>query len=261
VAESEFARRAARAVELSREPGASTELLGFAAALFRVQDRLATAMASQQALQPLTGRFGTDADRVLHLLPSFLAGFVTASPPDLAEDAARRSAELPDVARQRLLTAWEKEGATEDFLSRAFLRPYVTTLLASGIDVGRRHLPGHCPRCGGAPTLSVRRPATESEALARYLLCGFCGEEWPYVRIKCPSCFEEDPRKLPSFQSERHPGVRIEACDSCHRYLKSLDLGIDARPVPEVDDLASIAIDLWAEEEGYVRLEPGIAGI
>jgi FdhE protein len=91
--------------------------------------------------------------------------------------------------------------------------------------------------------------------------CALCGGEWLFGRILCPSCFEGDPHKLPSFQSEKHPNVRIEACETCHRYLKSIDLSQDARPIPEADDLASIAMDLWAIEQGYARIEPGLAGI
>jgi formate dehydrogenase maturation protein FdhE len=31
--------------------------------------------------------------------------------------------------------------------------------------------------------------------------------------------------------------------------------------MPEVDDLASIALDLWAVEQGFTRIEPGLAGV
>ena len=58
-----------------------------------------------------------------------------------------------------------------------------------------------------------------------------------------------------------HPGVRVEACETCHRYLKSIDLSQDARPLPEVDDLASLPLDLWAIEQGFTRIEPGLAGV
>ncbi len=30
---------------------------------------------------------------------------------------------------------------------------------------------------------------------------------------------------------------------------------------PEVDDLVSLGMDLWAQEEGYARVAPGLAGI
>ena len=43
--------------------------------------------------------------------------------------------------------------------------------------------------------------------------------------------------------------------------MKSVDLTLDARAVPEVDELRSLSLDLWAVERGYVRLEPGLAGL
>ena len=50
-------------------------------------------------------------------------------------------------------------------------------------------------------------------------------------------------------------------CETCGRYVKSIDLTLDARPIPQVDDLVSLSMDLWAAEEGYTRIEPGMAGI
>jgi FdhE protein len=67
--------------------------------------------------------------------------------------------------------------------------------------------------------------------------------------------------KLPSFQSEHYPAARIEACETCRRYVKSIDLTVDGRAIPEVDDLLSLSMDLWTVREGFTRLEPGLAGI
>jgi FdhE protein len=55
--------------------------------------------------------------------------------------------------------------------------------------------------------------------------------------------------------------MRVEACETCQRYVKSVDLSVDGRAVPEVDELRSLSLDLWAVERGYVRLEPGLAGL
>jgi FdhE protein len=63
------------------------------------------------------------------------------------------------------------------------------------------------------------------------------------------------------FQTERHAAVRIEACDACQRYIKSIDLTVDGRAIPEVDDLCSLSLDLWAVEQGYERIEPSLAGV
>ena len=81
------------------------------------------------------------------------------------------------------------------------------------------------------------------------------------ARVRCPSCGEADPQKLPSFGSDPHPGVRLETCDTCHRYVKSIDLTLDGRAIPEIDDLCSLSLDLWAAEQGYERLEPSLAGV
>jgi FdhE protein len=81
------------------------------------------------------------------------------------------------------------------------------------------------------------------------------------MRIVCPVCSESDPPKLPSYQSENYPGVRIEACETCKGYVKTIDLTLDARRVPEVDELLSLGMDLWAEEQGFMRIEPGLAGV
>ena len=81
------------------------------------------------------------------------------------------------------------------------------------------------------------------------------------MRIYCPACSEEDPAKLPVFRSDTYLTVRIEACESCRRYLKSIDLTQDNRPIPEVDDLLSLGMDLWALDEGFTRIEPGLAGV
>jgi FdhE protein len=55
--------------------------------------------------------------------------------------------------------------------------------------------------------------------------------------------------------------VRIEACETCRRYVKSIDLTLEGRAIPEVDDLVSLGMDLWAASEGFERVEPGLAGI
>jgi formate dehydrogenase maturation protein FdhE len=36
---------------------------------------------------------------------------------------------------------------------------------------------------------------------------------------------------------------------------------VDARAIPEVDELTTLALDVWAVEQGYQRLEPGLAGV
>ncbi len=257
-----FDKRAERAEHLARENAAAAEPLRFAAVLFRLQGRLAAALAARHREAPLTGRLAEDAPRLYDLGEKLFSFAETDGPPELAEEAKTRRADDPETARSRLLLYWDGgRDVAGDYLSRALLRPYVETLAAAGVTPERPHGEGHCPCCGGRPIVSFRRSDPETHGAARFLVCGLCGTEWPINRIRCPSCGEEDPSKLPTFQSETLPGTRIEACDVCRGYVKSIDLTVDGRPIPDVDDLASIAMDLWAMEEGYVRIEPGWAGI
>lgn len=256
-----FEARAARATALVSSAPLVAEPLAFAAGLFRLQGRLAAAVAARHEDAAFTGR-AEDFPRILDLLAPLLTFAVEKGPPELAEAAAARRGDAEDTALARLGVFWDGGPETkEDYLSRAFLRPWAETLAARGIPLERARHEGHCPACGNAPVVSARREVPESMGAARSLVCALCGTEWPFPRIRCASCREEDPAKLPSFQTEAHKAVRIEACETCRRYVKSIDLTLDARPVPEVDDLVSLAMDLWAIEEGWSRLEPGWAGI
>jgi FdhE protein len=257
-----FEKRAGRAEFLSKENAPAAEPLRFAAALFRLQGRLAGALSARHADAALTGRLGDDVDRLLDLQESVYVFAAKEGPPELAELARVRTGEARETARSRLLLYWEGDReVADDFLSRAVLRPYGETLARFRVAPDRLHRDGHCPFCGGRPIVSFRRGDPESHGAARWLSCGLCGTEWLFNRIRCPSCGEEDPAKLPVFQGGPHAAVRIEACETCRRYVKSIDLTIDARPLPEVDDVASIALDLWAMEQGFDRIQPGWAGI
>jgi formate dehydrogenase maturation protein FdhE len=259
---SEFERRAARAELLVRAAPAAEEPLAFAAGLYRAQARLASTLAAAHAEEPLTGRLEADVDRFLAPAAAVTRYAAESGPDALSEDAGQRLADAPATARERLHVFWEgNRTSSEDYLSRAILRPYVELLRAAGVPPHRSHRNGLCPLCGGAPWIGVRREGSQMEGARRLLACALCGGEWPFGRILCPSCFEADPRRLPAFTSEAHPTVRIEACETCQRYVKSIDLSEDARPIPEVDDLVSIAMDLWALEKGFERIEPGLAGI
>ena len=258
--ESAFERRAARAEALARGSGAAADPLKFLAGLYRAHARAASDY--ERAAPPLSGRFDEDLPRVLEPAKEVLRYAADAGPEPLAEAAYARAGEDSETSEIRLRVFWEGGPETrEDYLSRAMLRPYVETLRAANRAPSRVHRQGHCPFCGGSPFVAARREGSEQEGARRMLVCSLCGGEWLLGRIVCPSCFEEDPRKLPIFQSDRYPAVRIETCDTCHRYVKSIDLSLDARPIPEVDDVASISMDLWAAEEGYTRIHPGWAGV
>jgi FdhE protein len=251
----QFERRAERAELLAPGAPSAEAPLRFAAALFRAQAEMARALGSvsaslEQMLDPL-----------LRAAPAVLR-HAERGPPALAEAGRMRLDDDPDTARSRLRIYWEGgPEARDDYLSRALLQPWVRTLAGEHRPPERARREGACPFCSGLPWMVTRRTEQDSHGAQRNLCCALCGGEWPFVRIRCPACGEADPEKLPHFHDEARAAVRIEACDTCKRYVKSIDLTVDARPIAEVDDLVTVALDLWAQDEGYERLEPGLAGI
>jgi FdhE protein len=101
----------------------------------------------------------------------------------------------------------------------------------------------------------------EGHGARRTLACALCFTEWPYHRVVCPSCDETRFDALPIYTAEGLERVRIDACDSCHVYLKTIDLTKDALAEPLVDDLATLSLDLWARERGYRRVRPNLLRI
>ena len=257
-----FDERETRALRLTESYAAVAAPLRFAAGLFRLQGRIAIALAKANEEKPFSGHLDRDADRFGDLGDGILTFAESEGPPELAEIARARRADKPDTARSRLLLYWGGEPETaEDFLTRTLLRPYVETLAGAGIAPDRTRREGHCPLCGGRPIVAVREGDPTSPGVFRALVCGLCGADWRFSRTRCPSCFEEEPARLPRFQAELFPSVRLDACESCRRYVKSFDLALERGAVPEVDDLASLPMDLWAIQQGYGRIEPGWSGI
>jgi formate dehydrogenase maturation protein FdhE len=122
-----------------------------------------------------------------------------------------------------------------------------------------------CPACGGLPQVSVIREES-GEFMAgspRYLVCGRCALWWSFGRAICPSCSEEDSRRVGAFSPEGERWVRIDACDTCRAYVKTFDLrqpgGKDV--IPLVDDVATLTLDVWAHENGLVRPAASFAGV
>jgi FdhE protein len=145
----------------------------------------------------------------------------------------------------------------DDFFSRTCLQPAAENLQ---IQLPDNSFTGTnvCPVCGGLPQMAVLRP--EGDAAGRWLLCSFCLREWPFRRLICPWCREEDKDKLPRFSSEDWPSVHVEACDMCRRYLKAIDLTVDGLAVPLVDEAAFSVLDVWATDRGYAKIVPNLIG-
>jgi formate dehydrogenase maturation protein FdhE len=254
-----FEHRASRAAMLA-EASINAAALRFAAGLYRAQAGVAAALAGHGTA--LTGSLEPDLAALDGPLDAIVRYAGEHGPPGLRADVDAYATD----GRARLIAWWHgsRAGRT-DYLARALLRPYGETLAATGVTpeppVGRPPAMASCPRCGGPPWIGWRRSGSGDEAAQRFLGCAVCGTERALGRIACAGCGETASDKLAVFQTERHPAARIEACDTCQRYIKTIDLTVDGLAVPEVDDLCSLSMDLWATEQGYERLEPSLAGV
>ena len=233
-----------RAQQLAQEHPGSAELLRFAAGLLKAQGLV---RAADLSAVPLAAR-------------PVLEYCARSAPPELSADAREMLGDATGFDA-RVRAYWDT--GEFDYLARAVLQPYARMLREIGQSPGRG-VSGTCVFCGSGAWIASRRippgPGTGEGAL-RMLHCALCAFSWQVGRIRCPSCGEEDPEKLPSFTAPQHAGVRVEACESCKTYVKSIDLSLDARRVPEIDELVSLSMDLWATEQGYSRMEPGLAGL
>jgi FdhE protein len=208
----------------------------------------------------------------LRHFPGLLSLLQKAGPLPMAEAARAIASQSADQWTELLTDFWTFGGRTdseaetensgaeplEEFVLRAFLQPYAEFLAARISDSPLASSPRVCPRCGSAPLLGVLRP--EGDGGKRRLLCSFCLQEWDFRRIFCAACGEEDEKNLPVYVAEQFPHVRVESCDTCKFYLRTIDLTRDGNAVPIVDDLAAIPLSLWAHEHGYTRIHANLLG-
>ena len=115
-----------------------------------------------------------------------------------------------------------------------------------------------CVPAVAPPLLGVLHP--EGDGGKRCLVCSFCLHEWDFRRILCPACGEEGEGRLPVYVAEQFPHIRLETCDTCKVYLRTVDLTKNGLAIPIVDDLAAIPLSLWADEHGYSRLQANLLG-
>ena len=80
-------------------------------------------------------------------------------------------------------------------------------------------------------------------------------------RVLCAHCGEEDERRLGYFHAPDFDHVRVDACETCRQYIKTVDLTKLGLAVPLVDEVASAVLDLWARERGYTKVTPNLIGL
>jgi FdhE protein len=270
-------RRAARARQLAAEHPAAEQLLRFYAEIAMAQGSILAATRSAIARPrgpsthaPSSGPDsagsildGLDPSGAVAALPIILDAVRRSGPPPLR--AAAHDFERTGAAHQSQLVVAFCRGrgrpltdapATHWFFAHAVVQPFAAGLAAARRAAAPDDATPHCPQCGADPMVSVLRDA--GQGARRSLVCAVCLSEWPFRRIQCPSCGEARFDALPVYTADRYAHVRVDACDTCRAYLKTVDVTKEGAAVPEVDELAAASLDLWAEERGYRKLAPNL---
>jgi FdhE protein len=221
------------------------------------------------------------------VLPRIVTATSRAGPQPLAvavEDLRANGAAEP------LLAAWlagEQLTPVERYLARAVLRGPLEAVDAAAACAPDPSPRGgrNCPACGGRPQFSFRTDADDKLVSGRrYLSCTRCGASWSFSGSTCASCGETSGAARTVFAEHRDgpvvgrreavpprdegtsappprfPHLRIEACETCSQYLVDIDLGLDARAIPEVDELTALPLDLFATERGFTKIAPNLMG-
>lgn len=177
------------------------------------------------------------------------------------EDFWKGELETPMAGSEEEEKRTSKPGETtpqEQLLAWIFLQPYAEYLANQREPISVDGTPWTCPLCGGKPIVGVLR--REGDGAKKSLICMLCAHEWTFRRVYCPACGEEREPQMAYYSAPEIAHVRVDVCDTCHTYLKSIDLTKLGLAVPVVDELATIPLDLWAREHGYEKLQINLLG-
>lgn len=252
-----------RAEHLAAKTDATKELLTFYAELLRAQKEIYESLRGREGRLP-SGVLEEDLPVVLVTLPRLLDAVESSGPEALAEEARALARAGDEEVGRMILEEWHAPSGSQ-FFAKALLQPYARWLAESGVRPLDRELErgeNRCPFCGGRAQVSMlrtREPSAESGG--RELLCATCLTAWTFRRVLCANCGEERPAMLGYFHTPAYDHVRVEACDTCKHYIKGVDLTRLGLAVPLVDEVAAAALDVWAHEHGYTKIELNLVGL
>lgn len=274
-------RRRNRAVTLVQQQPHATEVLQFYVKLLDLQEPIYRRSLTVYWLDEVKAQDDHLPLLCLDALPvtSLRSGFVrflrglSVIVPKRLEPLTNNLIEAPQELLVTLLTnvaqrenldnvASELECASPqlEFFARAYLQPLVEAIASKCNKGGATWKQAKCPNCGWPPHLATLSDDLEIKG-RRLLICSLCSCEWPFPRTTCTNCLDTNPDHLTHHVSESLPYIRIEICQQCQHYLKTIDLREHGLAVPIVDDLASFELDLWCEEQNLTRTQRNVLAL
>ena len=263
---SPWQHRIRRAHELADQHSFAREILGFYIHLARFQEDLHDHFRTDLLPQAKSGGWERQLTAVelrylCSAFPPFLSLAREHGPKPLAQVSRELCERGEDFWSSLLREMWMSHSGSDApaLLALAFLQPYAELLRLRISAQPSQNGNAVCPLCNRKPGYGVLRQ--KGEGAARSLVCSFCIAEWEFRRIVCPACGEEDEKKLATFTAAEFDYIRVDTCDSCKTYLKTIDLTKNGRADPLVDELGLAPLDLWARERGYAKQQNNILGL
>lgn len=205
-------------------------------------------------------------DDLRDILGAVRAVAAAAVAPALDRLAAMDETSLEAIADRVLTgTTLDDDAALVPFVGAA-LQVYFARQAASlaVADVMNCDIATVCPVCGTRPVASIIRIGG-AQANLRYLVCALCQTEWNMARVKCSSCETDKGVHYLNLSQQGEEekaadaaAVKAEACDECKTYLKLMNQDKDAFVDACADDLATLALDLLVDEQGFARSGPNL---
>lgn len=119
--------------------------------------------------------------------------------------------------------------------------------LTDYLNKGEPWIQGYCPICGSGPILSI----LEGNG-GRKLVCRFCWHHWSAKRMVCPFCEGSRDKDLHYFYNEEETGTRVDLCDHCRKYIKTLDTRKLGRLIyPPLEHISNLHLDIKARDMGF----------
>ncbi len=266
--------RRARAVHLLGRVTHAEEILTFYVGLTEAQERVADGVPVSDwsvLVRSPEGEFprlrveGLPLDELALPFRDFLSGVAEFGTETIKDGAHALLSREDDRRLEPLgaaLGAWGKAGEKDDFsfYARAFLEPVITSIAQADSSQPTDWTQNFCFVCGGPPQVAVLRDLPDALG-RRSLMCAICATEWRFRRLTCPHCGETEADKLPVHTAESIVHVRVDACATCSRYIKTVDLRKRGDAVPLVDELAAVELDIWAQEQGLTKLGVNVIGL
>ena len=259
----DWGKRIERAIDLAGQHPSTAEVLAFYSRILEFQKTLYDGVSSRPAAS-CDGCFRERLDVAIAMqqLPALLSLVQENGPSKLAQEAAEigkgSSEERRQMLHDFLATTDTDNAGPNSFFARVLFQPYAEYLAITQASQLAGFSGSACPVCSAKPQVAVLRP--EGDGGKRFLVCSFCLTEWEFRRILCPICGEVDHQKLPRYSAEGLSAVRVEACDTCHYYLKGVDMTVDGLAVPLVDEVATVPLDVWAIEHGFNKISLNLMG-